>query len=482
MKLKEIIQELEVVKITGSTAKEVSGISFDSRKVVPGDLFVAIRGTGSDGHDYIPQTIASGAVVVVSEEEPLEGHAEITWVKSENPREALALMASAFYAHPSRDLHMVGITGTNGKTTIATLLHQVHTSLGFRAGLLSTIRVVIGEEEFPATHTTPDPLQINAYLRMMVESGCGYCFMEVSSHAIDQDRISGLDFNGGVFTNLTRDHLDYHKDFKSYLDVKKRFFDHLPSSAWALVNGDDKNGQVMLQNCRAEKHVFALRSAGEFRGRIREMIMEGSSLEINGKEVWVKLPGRFNASNLLGTYGAAVLSGQVPDDVLTELSNADPVKGRFESFHSEKGVTGVVDYAHTPDALSNVLETIREVNIFGGEVITVVGAGGNRDQGKRPQIARIATEASHKVILTSDNPREEDPDSILDEMMEGVPSAAREKVLRIISREEAIRTACMLAGAGDIILIAGKGHENYQVIGNKKMPFDDMLVLKQNLN
>jgi len=480
--LQEIIGELETVELTGSGAVEVSRISFDSREVVAGDLFVAIRGTGFDGHEYIPQAITGGAVAVVSEEAPPEAYPGITWIRTGNSREALALMASAFYGHPSRDIHMVGITGTNGKTTIATLLHQVHTDLGYRAGLLSTIRVVIGEEEFQATHTTPDPVQLNATLRKMVDLGCGYCFMEVSSHAIDQDRIAGLRFNGGIFTNLTRDHLDYHKDFKTYLNVKKRFFDQLPAGSYALVNGDDKNGKVMLQNCQAEKYTFSLRSGGDFKGKVREMLMEGSFLEINGKELWVKLPGRFNASNLLCTYGSAVLSGQDPEDVLRELSKADPVKGRFQTFRSKNGVTAVVDYAHTPDALSNVLETISEVNISGGEVITVVGAGGNRDQGKRPQMARIAAEASQKVILTSDNPRNEDPEKILDDMMEGVAFPFRDRVLRIVNREEAIRTACMLAGKGDIILVAGKGHENYQVIGKKKLPFDDMLILKQNLN
>lgn len=482
MKLKKIIQELEAVKITGSTNVVLTGINFDSRRVVPGDLFVAIRGTGSDGHEFIPQALSAGAVAILSEEEPLKGHEGITWVKVDHSREALSLIASAFYAYPSRDLHMVGITGTNGKTTIATLLHQIHTSLGFSAGLLSTIEVVIGEEVFPATHTTPDPVQINAYLRKMVDSGCGYCFMEVSSHAIDQDRILGLDFNGGVFTNLTRDHLDYHKDFKTYLNVKKCFFDQLPAGAFALVNGDDKNGQVMLQNCNATKYTYSLRSLCEFRGRMGEMLMEGSSLEVNGKEVWVKLPGRFNASNLLCVYAVSVLSGQEPDDILPELSRVAPVKGRFETFRSEKGVTGVVDYAHTPDALSNVLETIREVNTSGSELITVVGAGGDRDRGKRPQMARIASEVSHKVILTTDNPRNENPETILDDMIEGVPTGRRERVLRILSREEAIRTACMLARSGDVILVAGKGHENYQVIGDQKMPFDDMLILKQNLN
>ena len=481
MKLEEIIKGMEALEVKGSLSVEPAGISFDSRQVAAGDLFVAVRGGGFDGHDFIPEAISAGAVAVVSEEDALEAYPGISWVKSSSSREALALMASAFYGHPSRDLHLVGITGTNGKTTIATLLHRIHTDMGFMTGLLSTIRVLIGETEFPATHTTPDPVQLNAYFRKMVELGCSYCFMEVSSHAIDQDRICGLDFNGGVFTNLSRDHLDYHKDFKAYLDVKKRFFDELPEDAFALVNGDDRNSQVMLQNCKAQKYSFSLRSGGDFKGRVREMLMEGSFLEINGKEVWVKLPGRFNASNLLCTYGAAVLSGQDPEDVLTELSRVDPVKGRFQTLRSEKGMIGVVDYAHTPDALSNVLETIREVNVSGAEVITVVGAGGNRDRGKRPLMAKIAVDASSRVILTSDNPRDEDPESILDDMMEGVPVPARERVLRIVNREEAIRAACMLAKPGDIILVAGKGHENYQLIGSKRMPFDDMLILQQNL-
>ncbi len=482
MKLKEIISELEILHISGTTEQEISGITFDSRSVGPGSVFVAIRGAGADGHDYIGQALASGASAVISEEKPMPGYPGVTWISVAQSRISLALMASAYYGHPSRDLHMVGITGTNGKTTIATLLHRIHTSLGFRAGLLSTIQVLVGEESHPATHTTPDPVQINRYLRKMVDTGCGYCFMEVSSHAIHQGRIAGLDFNGGVFTNLTRDHLDYHKDFMEYLEVKKRFFDNLPSGAFALVNGDDKHGKVMLQNCKASPHTFSLRSVCEFRGKIKEMHLEGSSLEINGSEVWVRLPGRFNASNMVCTFAAAVLSGQNPEDVLREMSMVDSVKGRFETFTSKKGITGIVDYAHTPDALSKVLETIREVNIRNGEIITVVGAGGNRDRGKRPMMALIAARASQKVILTSDNPRDEDPESILDDMMKGIPRNLREKILRITNREESIRTACMLAGPDDIVLVAGKGHENYQLIGKKKFPFNDMEILQQNLN
>lgn len=482
MKLNEIILELETLQVIGTTEAEISGITFDSRSVEPGDLFTAIRGSGADGHQFISQALASGAAAVVSEEDPLPGYGDVTWIKVKQSRIALALMASAYFGHPSRDLHLVGITGTNGKTTIATLLHRIYTRLGYRAGLLSTIQVLVGEDSHPATHTTPDPIQLNGYLRKMVHTGCGYCFMEVSSHALHQDRIAGLDFNGGVFTNLTRDHLDYHKDFKEYLDVKKRFFDSLPSQAFALVNGDDKHGKVMLQNCRATPHSYSLRSLSEFRGKIKEMHLEGSSMEINGSEVWVRLPGRFNASNMVCTYAVSMLSGEESGDVLRELSQVDAVKGRFETYASEKGTTGIVDYAHTPDALNKVLETIREVNIRNGEIITVVGAGGNRDRGKRPMMARIAAEASHRVILTSDNPRDEDPEAILDDMMEGVPQQKRESVLRITSREEAIRTACMLAGPADIILVAGKGHENYQLIGKERLPFDDLEILQQNLN
>jgi UDP-N-acetylmuramoyl-L-alanyl-D-glutamate--2,6-diaminopimelate ligase len=482
LNLEEIIQDLETVSISGETHREIRGITFDSRNVGAGFVFTAIRGTGSDGHDFITKALDSGASVVVSETDPLDGYPEVTWIRVAASRVALAHLASAYYDHPSRDLHLVGITGTNGKTTVATLLHQIHTNLGYKAGLISTIQVLIGEQPYPATHTTPDPLQINSMLRKMVDAGCGYCFMEVSSHAIDQDRVNGLEFKGGVFTNLSRDHLDYHKDFREYLEVKKRFFDQLPSTAFALVNKDDKNGKVMLQNCIARKQTFSLRSVCDFRAKLGEMLLEGSSLEINGSEVWVKLPGRFNASNLLCAYATGVLSGQTPDDMLTALSQVDAAKGRFETYHSDKGITGIVDYAHTPDALSNVLETIREVNIDNGQVITVVGAGGNRDQGKRPQMALIAAETSHKVILTSDNPREENPETILDQMIAGIPRIHMDRVLRITNREEAIRTACMLANSGDIILLAGKGHENYQVIGKKKLPFDDMMILQKNLS
>ena len=481
MRLKEIIQDIEVTAQIGDQDPSIGTITFDSRKVRKGDLFVAIRGAEADGHTYMDRAIDAGAAAVVCEEADDKSDTAIPIICVADSRKALAQMASTWYGHPSTELSLVGITGTNGKTTIATLLHQMHQSMGFRAGLISTIQILIGEESRPATHTTPDPLQINAVLREMVDAGCEYCFMEVSSHAIDQERVEALEFNGGIFTNLTRDHLDYHKNFSEYLKVKKRFFDRLPNTAFALVNGDDKNGQVMLQNCRAEKHMYSLRSMCDFRAKITEMHLEGSSMEINGQEVWVKLPGRFNASNLLCAYGASILLGHHPEDVIAALSELSPVTGRFETYRSQKGTTVIVDYAHTPDALQNVLDTIHEVNVAGGEIITVVGAGGNRDRGKRPEMARIVTGASHKVILTSDNPRDEDPELILDEMMEGVPKNLLERTMRIVSREEAIRTACIVAGEKDIILVAGKGHELTQEIAGEKKAFDDMEILKQNL-
>ena len=481
MRLKEIIQDLELTAGNGDQNPLVRTITFDSREVHKGDLFVAIRGVQADGHNYIDAAIASGAIALICEETVDTAHPGVPVICVPDSRKALAQLASAWYGHPSAELSLVGVTGTNGKTTIATLLHQMHQNMGFRAGLISTIQVLNGEESRPATHTTPDPLQINSLLREMVDAGCEYCFMEVSSHAIDQERVESLEFNGGVFTNLSRDHLDYHKSFKEYLSVKKRFFDRLTADAFALVNGDDKNGLVMLQNCKAEKHIYSLRSMCDFRGKITEMHLEGSAMEINGSEVWVKLPGRFNASNLLCAYGTSILLGHHPDDVMASLSELNPVAGRFEIFHSPKGPTVIVDYAHTPDALQNVLDTIHEVNVAGGEIITVVGAGGNRDRGKRPEMARIVTGASNKVILTSDNPRDEDPELILNEMMEGVPKNLLERTMRIVNREEAIRTACIIAGEKDIILVAGKGHEHTQEIAGEKRAFDDMEILKQNL-
>lgn len=479
--MSEIIAGVELSSRSGDQDPRIGNITFDSRQVKKGDLFVAIRGLEADGHQFMDQAVQSGAAAVVCQEPKPGISAKVPVLQVPDSRKALAQMASAFYGHPSRELSLVGVTGTNGKTTIATLLHQMHARMGFRAGLLSTIQVLIGEESLPATHTTPDPLQINSLLRKMVDLGCEYCFMEVSSHALDQERVGALDFNGGIFTNLTRDHLDYHKDFREYLGVKKRFFDDLSEEAFALANRDDKNGRVMLQNCRARKFTYSLQTLCDFRGKILEMHLEGSALEINGHELWVKLPGRFNAANLLCAYGASVLLGHHTDDVLAALSELNPVAGRFETFRSGKGTTAIVDYAHTPDALQNVLDTIREVNVAGGEIITVVGAGGNRDRGKRPMMARIVADASHKVILTSDNPRYEDPEFILDEMMQGIPKNRIDRTMRIVSREEAIRTACIIAGKKDIILVAGKGHEKTQEIQGEKRFFDDMEILKKHL-
>lgn len=473
---------MEISSVRGDADPTIGRITFDSRDVKKGDLFVAVRGTQADGHDYLASARGSGAAALVCEDYSEELRDDIPVIMVPDSRKALAQMAARWYHQPSAGLSLVGITGTNGKTTIATLLHRMHQNMGFKAGLISTIQVLVGEQSRPATHTTPDPLQINAVLREMVDTGCEYCFMEVSSHAIDQERITGLEFNGGIFTNLSRDHLDYHKDFKEYLQVKKRFFDELPQEAFALVNVDDRNGKVMLQNCRAEHHSYSLRSMCEFRAKINEMHLEGTAMEINGQEVWVKLPGRFNASNLLCAYGASILLGHHPDDVITALSEMDPVPGRFETFLAAGGTTAIVDYAHSPDALQNMLDTIQEVNTSGGEIICVVGAGGNRDRGKRPVMARIAATASNKLILTSDNPRDEDPEQILDDMMKGVPAQLLDRTMRIVSREEAIRTACIIAGPKDIILVAGKGHEKTQEIAGVKRAFDDMEILKQNLN
>lgn len=497
MVLEDIIRDIDVRTVKGEAGREIADIVFDSRKVRPGSLFVAIRGYETDGHLYIDQAVTSGACAVIFETDPGDDgngkapaeQTEVfpaekpgtTWIGVPDSRRALALAASAFHGYPSRELHLVGVTGTNGKTTIASLLHRLQTILGFRSGLLSTVHVLIGDEIHPSTHTTPDPVRINALLRQMVDTGCEYCFMEVSSHAVAQQRTAGLKFTGGIFTNLTRDHLDFHADFREYLNAKKGFFDSLPSDAFALVNADDRNGKVMLQNCDASRHTYSLHSPGGFMGKIKELHMEGTSMLVDDREVWINLPGKFNAFNLLAVYGTAVLLGQHPEDVIRALSKLQPVRGRFETYRSPAGVTAVIDYAHTPDALQNVLETIREVNVGKGNIITVIGAGGNRDRGKRPQMARIAAEGSHRVILTSDNPRYEDPEKILDDMMEGLPSLLAERTLRIASREEAIRTACMMAGSKDIILVAGKGHEQTQEIRGEKIRFDDMETVRKNL-
>lgn len=479
--LSEILYKAGVVQITGNPHELVPEIHFDSRKVKSGDLFIAVRGTQSDGHKFIPTAIDSGAKIIVCEQLPDILKKGITYVKVNDSSLALGIMAGNFYENPSADLILVGVTGTNGKTTIATLLSQLFTHLGYGCGLLSTIRNLIFDEEIPSTHTTPDPLQLNSLLRRLADAGGQYCFMEVSSHAVVQNRIAGLHFKGGIFTNLTHDHLDYHKTFKEYLMAKKKFFDDLHSEAFAIINKDDRNGPVMVQNTKAKVYTYAVKTPADFKCRILENLFEGLQLSINNQETYCRLPGEFNAYNLTAIYGAAALLGQRPEDILTFLSSVPPVEGRFETLHFQNGITAIVDYAHTPDALKNVLNTISEIRTQNENLITVVGAGGDRDRTKRPLMAAICAEKSNLVILTSDNPRSEEPETIIEEMKAGITADARRKVLTIVNRKEAIRTACHLAKPGDIILVAGKGHEKYQEIKGVKYPFDDKKILKEML-
>jgi UDP-N-acetylmuramoyl-L-alanyl-D-glutamate--2,6-diaminopimelate ligase len=479
MLLGKLIGNLSISGCTGSIDIPISGIQFDSRKVMAGNLFFAVRGTTSDGHDFISTAIENGASAVVCEELPVNIWDGITFLVTGKSNIALGVMASRFYGNPSEKLKLIGVTGTNGKTTTVTLLHRLFFELGFGAGLISTINNKINQAELPATHTTPDPVQLNELLGRMVREGCEFCFMEVSSHAVDQQRIAGLTFAGGIFTNLTHDHLDYHKTFDAYLQAKKTFFDHLPANAFALVNKDDKNGRVMLQNTRATQYTYSLMAMADFRCKIIENQFHGIHLNMDGQEAWFKLIGTFNAYNLLSVYAAAVILGQDKTEVLTLLSRMEPVAGRFNYVMSADKITGIVDYAHTPDALKNVLETINEIRAHHEQLITVVGAGGNRDAAKRPVMAKIAASLSDRVILTSDNPRNEDPESILAEMRSGVEIHQAKKVLVIVNRLEAIKTAHALARPGDIILIAGKGHENYQEIKGTRHHFDDREVLQE---
>jgi UDP-N-acetylmuramoyl-L-alanyl-D-glutamate--2,6-diaminopimelate ligase len=477
MKLSELLKDLVLQQCIGTTDVGITNVCFDSRKAEQGSLFVAQKGTQSDGHQYIQQVIEKGAVAVVCQELPLIQPEEVCFVVVENSDEALGILACNWYGNPSRKLQLVGVTGTNGKTTIATLLYDVFRKFGHKAGLLSTVCNYVDDEAVHATHTTPDALAINELLDRMVSAGCEYAFMEVSSHSADQRRIAGLKFVGGIFTNLTRDHLDYHLTVENYLKAKKRFFDDLPKDAFALTNADDKNGSVMLQNTKAKKYDYSTRTLADFKARVLENHFEGMQLEINGREVSVQFIGLFNVSNLLAIYGAACLLGKEPEDVLVVLSTLKPVSGRLEFLRSPNGFLAIVDYAHTPDALKNVLKSINE--LVEGEVITVVGAGGNRDKGKRPIMAKEALAGSNKVILTSDNPRFEEPQDILNDMYGGVDAGDRTKVLCIVDRKEAIRTACMLAKPGDVILVAGKGHEDYQDIKGTKYPFDDKKVIAE---
>ena len=478
MKLEELIKYISVEKIIGDTNIEVTGIHIDSRQIQKGFAFVAINGTQTNGHVYIPKAIEKGASTIICEEVPEEIVPGVTYVKVADSEGVVGLLATHFYGDPTNKVDLVGVTGTNGKTTIATLLYNIFRQFGYKVGLLSTVCNYIDGETIPTDHTTPDPITLNQLLGRMADEGCKYVFMEVSSHAVAQKRIGGLKFAGGIFTNLTRDHLDYHKTFENYLKAKKAFFDTLPASAFALTNKDDKNGLVMTQNTKAKVYTYSVKGMGNFKGRVLEEGFEGMLLDFNNKEVNVQFIGRFNASNLLAVYGAACLLGKKPEDVLLQLSTLHPVAGRLDPCRSPKGYTALVDYAHTPDALINVLDTIQEVLQKKGKIITVVGAGGNRDHGKRPMMAQEAVKRSDKVIITSDNPRFEEPQAIINDMLAGLTSKDMNKVISIVDRKEAIRTACMLAQPNDVILVAGKGHENYQEIKGVKYHFDDKEILE----
>lgn len=477
--LRDILYKAHITSTSGDMTKEVKGICFDSRKAKPGFVFVAVKGTVSDGHEYISKAITLGATAVVCEKLPEATTEAVAFVTVKDSAATLGIMASNFYGNPSAKLKLVGVTGTNGKTTVATLLHKLYGAMGFKAGMLSTVVNKIVDKEIPSTHTTPDPIQINELLVEMLAAGCTHCFMEVSSHAVDQKRIEGLSFAGALFTNITHDHLDYHKTFESYIRAKKGFFDGLSSDAFALVNVDDKRGMVMLQNCKAKKQTYGLKKMADFKGKIVTNSIEGLELDINNKSVWFKLVGDFNAYNLLAVYGAACLLGEDPETVLMKLSGLTGASGRFELVMPGLKFTAIVDYAHTPDALKNVLETIAQFRSGQEQVIAVVGCGGNRDKTKRPLMGAIACKYSDKVIFTSDNPRDEDPMEIIREMQQGVSPSDAKKTLVMVEREEAIKTACMLAKEKDIILVAGKGHETYQEIKGVKHPFDDHEVLER---
>ncbi|HNW97317.1 MAG TPA: UDP-N-acetylmuramoyl-L-alanyl-D-glutamate--2,6-diaminopimelate ligase [Bacteroidales bacterium] len=477
--LKDILYKTGIIETLGNTEREISGIAFDSRKVEKGSLFVAVKGTKADGHEFIEQTEKSGAVAIVCEKFPEKISDEITYIKVADSSYALGWIAANYYDNPSEKLNVIGITGTNGKTTTATLLHQLFIELGYKAGLFSTVCLKINDTVLPATHTTPDAIQIQSILKDMADKGCTYCFMEVSSHAIVQHRITGIDFAGGVFTNITHDHLDFHKTFEEYLHAKKTFFDTLGSKAFALSNTDDKNGKVMLQNSKAANYTYALKNVADYKAKIIENRFTGLQLNIDGIDVWFKLVGSFNAYNLLGIYATACLLGLDKSEVLTVLSRLTAVEGRFETVFAKDKTVAIVDYAHTPDALENVLKTIAAVKDDDSNVITVVGCGGDRDKTKRPVMANIACKLSDKVIITSDNPRSEDPEKIIEDMLAGVDITDRRKVVVVADRREAIRTACHLTSPHDIILIAGKGHEKYQDIKGVKHPFDDLKVVNE---
>jgi len=477
--LSDLLYKAGIEDVSGSTSISIEKVSFDSRQVEAGTLFVAVRGTNSDGHQYIAEVIAKGAVAIVCEEFPNEIFQSVTYVRVKDSAFALAIIAANYYEQPSERLKLIGVTGTNGKTTVVTLLHALFRQLGYKVGMLSTVVNRINDLEIPSTHTTPDPLQLNALLAKMVDTGCTYCFMEVSSHSVVQHRVSGLRFAGAVFTNITRDHLDYHKTFEEYIKAKKGFFDLLPADAFALVNADDRNHKVMVQNSKASQKTFSLFGVSDFKVKVLESSFTGLLLNIDGSDVLCRLTGKFNAYNLLSVYAVGILLGEEKLNVLTALSTLTAPDGRFQRIQSSTGVIGIIDYAHTPDALQNVLMSIQDVRQGDEQIITVVGCGGDRDKGKRPQMAAIACEFSDRVILTSDNPRSEDPDQIIAEMKAGILIHQNKKVLSVTDRREAVRTACALAKKGDIILIAGKGHEKYQEVKGVKHPFDDLIVLEE---
>lgn len=481
-KLSRLLKEITVLETIGTTDKNVCSLASDSRKAEKEGIFVAVKGVTTDGHKYIPVVASNHVGAIICEEMPTSLEKGITYIRVENSAEALGRLASAWYDHPSRKLKLVGVTGTNGKTTTATLLYEMAKLEGYKAGLLSTVCNYIQDKAIPTTHTTPDPLTLNHLLNEMVEAGCDYAFMEVSSHATEQRRVAGLQFAGGIFTNLTRDHLDYHGTVDNYLNAKKKFFDMLPEDAFALVNADDKAGMVMIQNCKAKKYTYSLRSDADFRTKILETRLDGTLLMLNNREIEVQFTGKFNAYNLTGVYGAAVLTGFAEEEVMVNMSRLVPVSGRFQTLHSPTGFTAIVDYAHTPDALVNVLDTIREIVGADGEIITVVGAGGNRDTGKRPLMAQEAACRSDRLILTSDNPRFENPETIIAEMKAGLSGIELRRTICISDRREAIHTACSLAKKGTVVLVAGKGHEDYQEIEGVKHHFDDREVICETFN
>lgn len=479
MKLQELLKNIKPTTIEGNTDVEITGVNIDSRKIKDGHLFVAMKGTQVDGHKFIGKAIESGAKAILCEDMPQEKNDGVCYIQVASTEDAVGKVATLFFGDPSKHLKLVGVTGTNGKTTIATLLYNMFRKFGYKVGLLSTVCNYIDDREVPADHTTPDPIELNELLSEMVKAGCEYAFMECSSHAIHQKRIGGLKFTGGIFTNLTRDHLDYHKTFENYRNAKKAFFDGLPKTAFAITNADDRNGMVMVQNTKATIKTYSTRQMADFRARIIEMHFAGMYLDIDGHEVGVQFIGKFNVSNLLAVYAAARMLGMQPEDILVAMSTLHSVSGRLEPIQSPDGFTAIVDYAHTPDALENVLNAIHEVLNGKGKVITVCGAGGNRDKGKRPLMAQEAVRQSDRVIITSDNPRFEDPQDIINDMIAGLNKEQMKKVITIVDRKEAIKTACMMAQKGDVILVAGKGHENYQEIKGVKHHFDDKEVLHE---